>query len=147
MTTKIMNMKMKKTFLMLTLIALMGTGTAMARDIRVVEISTGSDMRGHDYENSITSVLKTLSGVSKVVADVTNLVLTITYDADVVCVDDIVGHINKQEPRFKAKQKSQPKTKKWVKAEKKRDKAEKKVEKERDKADQRDKERERGGKR
>lgn len=132
---------------MTLLIALMTAGTAMARDIRVVEISTGGDMVGHNYESSIVSVLKTLSGVSRVVADVTNLVLTVTYDADIVCVDDIVGHINKKEPRFKAKQKSQPKTKKWVKAEKKRDKAEKKVEEERDKADQRDKERERGGKR
>lgn len=136
---------MKKIALMLLLVASFGVGTATARDIRVVEISTGSDMRGPNYESSITSVLKTLSGVSKVVADVTNLVLTITYDADIVCVDDIVGHINKEEPRFKAKQKSEPKTKKWVKAEKKRDKAEKKVEEERDKADQRDKERERGG--
>lgn len=133
--------------MMLLLLATMSVGTATARDIRVVEISTGSDMIGHDYENSITSVLKTLSGVSKVVADVTNLVLTITYDADIVCVDDIVGHINKKEPRFKAKQKSQPKTKKWVKAEKKRDKAEKKVDEERNKANERDKERERSGKR
>lgn len=115
-------------------------GGIQAKDIRVVEISTGNGMAG-SYDSSAQSVLKTLSGVSKVVSDVANLILTVTYDADVVSVDDIVGHINKKEPRFEARQKSEPKTRKWVKAEKKRDEIDKKIDKERQEADQRDRDR------
>lgn len=115
-------------------------GGTQARDIRVVEISTGNGMAG-SYDSSAQSILKTLSGVSKVVADVTNLILTVTYDADIVGVDDIVGHINKKEPRFEAKQKGEPKTKKWVKAEKKRDEMDKKIEQERQEAAGRDQQR------
>lgn len=131
--------QMKKTVLLIAMLATMATG-AQARDIRVVEISTGSGMISN-YDSSIQTILKTLSGVSKVVADVADLVLTVTYDADVIDVDDIVTHINKSEPRFEAKQKSESKTKKLVKAEKKLEKAEQKVTEEREEANKRDNER------
>ena len=137
---------MKKTVIMLCL-SMMMTLTASAKDIRIVEISTGNGMAA-TYDSSIQSILKTISGVSKVVSDVTNLVLTVTYDADLIGVDDIVGHINKQEPRFEARQKSEPKTKEWIKAEKKREEADKqreeadkKIEKEREEASKRDEKR------
>ena len=125
----------------MALVMTLGLGSASAKDIRIVEISTGNGMNA-SYDSSIQSILKTLTGVSKVVADVTNLVLTVTYDADQIGADDIVRHINEKEPRFEAKQKSEPKTKDWVKAEKKRDKAEKKVEEKRKEANERDAERE-----
>lgn len=130
---------MKKTALLIVLLAAMVCG-AQAKDIRVVEISTGNGMKSN-YDSSIQSILKSVSGISRVVSDVTNLILTVTYDADVIAVDDIVTHINKKEPRFEAKQKGEPKTKKWVKAEKKRDKMDKKIEQERKEVDRRDNER------
>lgn len=131
-----------KQFLSLFVLCLaLSTQSASAKDVRVVEISTVSYMTS-SYDSSLQSILKTLSGVSKVVSDVSNLILTITYDADVICVDDIVSHINKQEPRFEAKQKSEPKTKKMVKEEKKRDEADKKIEQEKEEMNKRDQERE-----
>lgn len=135
---------MKKT-LLLMLLAAMALST-QAKDIRVVEISTGSGIGSAYYDSSARKALATLAGVSKIVTDVANLVLTITYDADVVCVDDIVAHINKHEPRFEARPKGEPKTPAWVKAEKKRDKAEKRVEKERKEANERDQQRQAQGK-
>ena len=135
---------MKKIAMIIAAMAILSANTAGAKDIRVVEISTGSGMRS-SYDSSIQSILGTLAGVTKIVSDVTNLVLTVTYDADKIGVDDIVSHINKKEPRFEAKQKSEPKTKKWVKAEKKRDEADRKVEAERQEANQRDQERQQQG--
>lgn len=132
---------MKKTALLMAMMLTMAVSGASAKDIRIVEISTGSGMSS-SYDSSIQSILKTLSGVSKVVSDVTNLVLTVTYDADEVGVDDIVKYINKEEPRFEAKQKSEPKTKEWVKAEKKQKEAEEKINKEREEVNKRDAERE-----
>lgn len=132
--------KMKRFLSLFILCLALSAQSSSAKDIRVVEISTGSNMNG-SYDSSIQSILKTLSGVSKVVSDVSNLILTITYDADQVGVDDIVSHINKQEPRFEAKQKSDPKTKKMVKEEKKRDEADRKIEQEKEKMNLRDQER------
>lgn len=131
---------MKKVRFFIAALALMMASSASARDIRVVEISTGNGMRS-SYDSSIQSILKSLSGVSKVVSDVANLVLTVTYDADEIGVDDIVSHINKKEPRFEAKQKGEPKTKKWIKAEKKQKKAEQRVDDARKEANQRDEQR------
>lgn len=131
---------MKKINVLLAALALMVAGSAAAKDIRVVEISMDSGMSSRS-DNSITSVLGTIAGVSKIVSDVANLILTVTYDADQIGVDDIVSSINKKEPSMKAKQKSEPKTKKWVKAEKKMEKAEQKVEKEKQEAQERDNER------
>lgn len=107
----------------------------------MVEIATGGGVGSAYYDSSARTALATLAGVSKIVSDVANLVLTITYDADVVCVDDIVAHINKHEPRFEARPKGEPKTRGWVKAEKKREKAEKRVEEERKEAEKRDQQR------
>lgn len=125
--------------------------SAQARDIRVVELSTGDGVGSAYYDSSARKTLATLAGVSKIVSDVANLVLTITYDADIVGVDDIVAHINKHEPRFEARPKGEPKTRRWVKAEKKRDKAERRVEQERKEAQERDSRRQqpqdKGGKR
>lgn len=132
---------MKKVFLLLAAATLLMATNMQAKDIRVVEISTGSGMSGANYDSSIQTILKTVAGVSKIVSDVANLVLTITYDADQIGVDEIVTHINTAEPRFEAKQKSEPKTKKWVKAERKAQKAEEKVEQERQEARQRDEQR------
>ena len=132
---------MKKLSLIIAFIAAMAATTASAKDIRVVEISTVSAVNSGSYDSNLQSILKTLSGVSKVVCDVTNLVLTVTYDADKCDVDDIVNHINKEEPRYQAKQKSESKTKSLVKAEKKRDEAEKKVEQEREEANKLDEQR------
>ena len=127
-------MNMKKIILLLVASALLVAGPLSAKDIRVVEISTGSGVGSDNYDSSLQTILKTLAGVSKIVSDVANLVLTVTYDADQIGVDDIVNHINKAEPRFEAKQKSEPKTKKWVKAEKK-------LEKEKEEAYERDRQR------
>lgn len=138
-----MHKTMKKLFSVLCAALLMCV-TANAKDIRIVEISTGS-YSSSTYDSDLRSILETISGVSKIVTDVTNLVLTVTYDADKVSVDDIVGRINEKEPRFKAQQKSEPKTKEWVKAEKKRDEAEQKVSDAREKANKRDQEKKDAG--
>lgn len=132
---------MKKLALLLTFVAAMSVNTASAKDIRVVEISTVSAVNSSNYDSNLQTILKTLSGVSKVVCDVTNLVLTVTYDADKCDVDDIVNKINKEEPRYEAKQKSEAKTKSLVKAEKKRDEAEKKVKEEQEEANKLDEQR------
>lgn len=132
---------MKKLTLILVIMAAMTASTAMAKDIRVVEISTASAVSSNNYDSNLQTILKTLSGVSKVVCDVTNLVLTVTYDADKCDVDDIVNKINKEEPRYEAKQKSEAKTKSLVKAEKKRDEAEKKVQEEQEEANRLDEQR------
>lgn len=129
---------MKRTALLIIFAAALACG-ASAKDIRVVEISTGSAMKSN-YDSGKT-ILEAIAGVSSVVADVTNLILTVTYDADKIGVDEIVQHLNKKEPRFEAKQKGEPKTKKWVKAEKKLDKAEKKVDDAKKEANQRDQQR------
>lgn len=131
---------MRKLFIMAVLA--LCAGTVDAKDIRIVEISTGGSVGSSNYESSAKSILSTLSAVSNVVASVTDLILTVTYDADQVSVDDIVSKLNKEEPRFEAKQKSEPKTKALVKAEKKLEKAEKKVAAEREQMGSRDQQRE-----
>lgn len=128
---------MMKKALFIAVAAAMVSLTAQAKDIRIVEISTGSGMSS-SYESSAKTALSALAGISEIVADVANLVLTVTYDADKVSVDDIVNQINKQEPRFEAKQKSEAKTKAWVKAEQKQAKAEQKVAEEKEAAAQKD---------
>ena len=133
---------MKKINVLVAIVALMVAGSAAAKDIRVVEISMGDGMKSSSDSN-ITSILGTIAGVSRIVSDVANLILTVTYDADEVGVDDIVKHINQKDKRFEAKQKSEPKTKKWVKAEKKLEKAQNKVDQERQEAKERDQERQR----
>ena len=136
---------MKKLALFVMIMGAFMIQDVSAKDIRVVEVSTGGGMRD-TYDSSIQSILKTISGVSRVVSDVANLVLTITYDADIIGVDDIIYHINDREPRFEAKQKGEPKTKRWIKAERKRDKAEEMLRHEREEAERLDHEREhRGG--
>ena len=120
--------------------AIMMANTAMAKDIRVVEISTGTGMNS-SYDSSIQKILKSVSGVSKVVSDVANSILTVTYDADKIGASEIVETINKEEPRFEAKQKGEAKTKEWIKAEEKRDKAEQALKQEQEEANAKDQQR------
>ena len=83
-----------KKFLVL-LIALLTMTVASAKDIKTVILTTLPPMHCENCEKRIKDNIRFEKGIKKIVTDVEHQTVTITYDADMTTVDNIIKGFEK----------------------------------------------------
>lgn len=80
---------------LLLLIATLAVATAGAKDIKTVVLTTNPPMHCEGCENRIKNNIRFEKGVKKIVTNVEQQTVTITYDADKTTIENLIKGFEK----------------------------------------------------